>query len=80
MPQNNEINKRRTFAPDFKQQIVYLYRSRKRKCDIIHEYDVSASLSDKWIAQATNTGFFREKDNRSQEDAEMLRLRKENQT
>ena len=36
------------------------------------------SLLDKWIAQATNTGFFKEKDNRSSEDEELFRLRKEN--
>lgn len=79
MSQNNESRKRRTFTPEFKQQIVDLYRSGKRKCDIIREYDISASLLDKWIAQSTNTGSFKEKDNRSPEDAELIRLRKENQ-
>ncbi|MBE5967431.1 MAG: IS3 family transposase [Lachnospiraceae bacterium] len=79
MSQNNQARKRRTFTPEFKQQIVDLYRSGKRKCDIIREYDISGSLLDKWITQATNTGSFKEKDNRSPEDAELLRLRKENQ-
>lgn len=79
MSQNNEPRNRRTFTTEFKQQIVDLYRSGKRKCDIIREYDISASLLDKWIAQATNTGSFKEKDNRSLEDEELIRLRKENQ-
>ena len=79
MSQNNELKTRRTFTPEFKQQIVDLYRSGKRKCDIIREYDISASLLDKWIAQATNTGSFKEKDNRTPEQEELLRLRKENQ-
>jgi transposase len=79
MSQNNEPKNRRTFTHEFKQQIVDLYRSGKRKCDIIREYDISGSLLDKWIAQATNTGSFKEKDNRSPEDEEFLRLRKENQ-
>ncbi len=35
MSQNNEPKNRRTFTPEFKQQIVDLYRSGKRKCDII---------------------------------------------
>ena len=35
MSQNNEPKTRRTFTPEFKQQIVDLYRSGKRKCDII---------------------------------------------
>ncbi len=79
MTQNNEPKTRRTFTPEFKQQIVDLYRSGKRKCDIIREYDISASLLDKWIAQATSTGSFKEKDNRTPEQDELLCLRKENQ-
>ena len=79
MSQNNKSKTRRTFTPEFKQQIVDLYLSGKRKCDIIREYGIASSLLDKWIAQATNTGSFKEKDNRSSEDAELLRLRKENQ-
>ena len=79
MSQNNEPKTRRTFTPEFKQQIVDLYRSGKRKCDIIREYDISASLLDKWIAQATSTGSFKEKDNRTPEQDELLCLRKENQ-
>lgn len=79
MTQNNETKSRRTFTPEFKQQITDLYRSGKRKCDIIREYGIAGSLLDKWIAQAANTGSFKEKDNRSPEDAELIRLRKENQ-
>jgi transposase len=79
MSQNKEPRPRRTFTPELKQQIVDLYRSGKRKCDIIREYDIANSLLDKWIAQADNSGSFKEKDNRSTEDAELIRLRKENQ-
>lgn len=62
MPQNNDPKPRRTFTPEFKQQIVDLYRNDKRKCDLIQEYDIANSLLNKWIAQATNTGSFKEKD------------------
>lgn len=79
MSQNKKPRPRRTFTPELKQQIVDLYRGGKRKCDIIREYDIANSLLDKWIAQADNSGSFKEKDNRSTEDAELLRLRKENQ-
>lgn len=79
MSQNKKPRPRRTFTPELKQQIVDLYRGGKRKCDIIREYDIANSLLDKWIAQANNSGSFKEKDNRSTEDAELLRLRKENQ-
>ncbi len=79
MPKNETSKNRRTFTTEFKQQIVDLYRSGKRKCDIIREYDIAPSLLDKWIAQATNTGSFKEKDNRSPQEEELLKLRKENQ-
>ncbi len=38
-----------------------------------------SSLLDKWIAQANHSGSFLEKDNRTPEQEELLRLRKENQ-
>lgn len=79
MSQNKEPKNRRTFTPTFKQQIVDLYRSGKRKCDILREYDIASSLLDKWISQANNSGSFREKDNLSSDENELIRLRKKNQ-
>ncbi|MBE5983298.1 MAG: transposase [Paenibacillaceae bacterium] len=79
MSKNKEPRPRCTFTPELKQQIVDLYRGDKRKCGIIREYDIANSLLDKWIAQADYSGSFKEKDNRSTEDAELIRLRKENQ-
>lgn len=78
MPEKNSRRQRRTFTSEFKQQIVDLYRSGKRKCDIIREYDISASLLDKWIAQANNSGSFKEKDNRTLREQELIELRKQN--
>lgn len=70
---------RRTYTPEFKQQLVDLYRSGKCKCDIVREYDIAKSLLDKWIAQADNSGSFKEKDNRTPEQQEFIELRKQNQ-
>lgn len=70
---------RRTYTLEFKQQLVDLYRSGKRKCDIVREYDIAKSLLDKWIAQADNSGSFKEKDNRTPEQQEPIELRKQNQ-
>jgi len=70
---------RRTYTLEFKQQLVDLYRSGKRKCDIVREYDIAKSLLDKWIAQADNSGSFKEKDNRTPEQQELIELRKQNQ-
>jgi transposase len=77
MPENKERRTRRTFSVELKQQIVDLYRGGKRKCDIIREYDIASSLLDKWIAQYNNSDSFREKENRSAEEVELLKLRKE---
>ncbi len=78
MSENKGRRPRRSFSVELKQQIVDLYRGGKRKCDIIREYDIASSLLDKWIAQSNHSGLFREKDNRSAEEVELLKLRKEN--
>ena len=69
---------RRTYTDEFKDQLVQLYLNGKRKCDIIREYDIAASLLDKWIKQAQTTGSFKEKDNRSDLEKELIELRKRN--
>ena len=58
--------------------MVQLQLNGKRKCDIIREYDISGELLDKWIKQSTTTGSFREKDNRSEMEQELIDLRKRN--
>ena len=58
--------------------MVQLHLNGKRKCDIIREYDISGALLDKWIKQSTTTGSFREKDNRSEMEQELIELRKRN--
>lgn len=69
---------RRTFTPEFKAQIVQLYKNGKKKCDIRKEYDLSPSTVDKWINQANNSGSFKEKDNLSPLEKELKELRKQN--
>ena len=70
---------RRMYTDEFKNQVVQLHLNGKRKSDITREYDLTASALDKWIKQAQATGSFREKDNRSPEEEELIKLRKENQ-
>ncbi len=65
---------RRTFTPEFKHQLVQLYKSGKRKCDITKEYDVGYSTLDKWIKQEENSGSFKEKDNLTPEQLELIKL------
>lgn len=68
---------RRTFTAEFKKQLIQLYDSGKSRANIIKEYDLSASAFDRWIAQSQKTGSFKEKDNRTEEENELLALRKE---
>ncbi|MNB74896.1 Transposase [compost metagenome] len=70
---------RRTFTAEFKNQMVQLYENGKSRAAIVEEYDLTASALDRWIKQSSSTGSFKEKDNRSQDENELLALRKENQ-
>ena len=70
---------RRTFTPEFKLQLVKLYENGKSRADIAREYDITPSSLDRWIKNHRETGSFAAKDNRSEEDNELIRLRKENQ-
>ena len=71
--------KRREFTDDFKNQMVQLYQSGKPRAEIIKEYDLTDTAFDRWVKQSQSTGSFREADNRSAEENELIQLRKENQ-
>ena len=70
---------RRTFTPEFKLQLVKLYENGKSRADIAREYDITPFALDRWIKNDHETGSFADKDNRSEEENELARLRKENQ-
>ncbi len=68
---------RRTFTTEFKKQMVQLYENGKSRAVIVSEYDLTPSALDRWIKQAQTSGSFKEKDNRSTEENELIDLRKE---
>lgn len=70
---------RRSFTPEFKKQIVQLYEGGKPRQEIIREYELTSSSFDRWVSQYHDTGSFKEEDNRSLEEKELIKLRKENQ-
>ncbi|MET3207549.1 UNVERIFIED_CONTAM: transposase [Paenibacillus sp. PvR008] len=70
---------RRTFTAEFKKQMVGLYENGKYRAALVEEYGLTASALDRWIKQAQATGSFKEKDNRSSEENELIALQKENQ-
>ena len=70
---------RRTYTNEFKEQMVKLYETGKPKKNIIDEYDLTTTAFNTWIKISQTTGSFEEKDNRSPEENELIKLRKENQ-
>ena len=42
MSEKKQPRQRRTFTSEFKQQLVDLYRSGKRRGDIVREYDIAS--------------------------------------
>ena len=68
--------KHRTFLAKFKKQVVLLYENEKPRQEIIKEYDLSSSTFVRWVKQYANSGSFKEKDNRSKEETELIQLRK----
>lgn len=70
--------KRRAFSTEFKKQAVDLYENGKSRKDIVREYELTASALDRWIKQYQLSGSFTEQGNRSQEEQELIDLRKRN--
>jgi transposase len=68
---------RRTFTSEFKKQMIQLYENGKSRTALVEEYDLTASALDRWIKQSQSTGSFKEKDNRSPEENELIAMRKE---
>lgn len=78
MKKSNEKRKRNTYSDEFKSQIVQLYHNGKSKKDILAEYGMCLSNLNTWIHRAETTGSFKEKDNRTDEENELIALRKRN--
>ena len=46
---------------------------------LLKEYELSSSSFDRWISQYRQSGSFKEEDNRTAEQNEIIKLKKENQ-
>ena len=70
---------RRTYTDEFKQQIVNLYNTGNySQKQLMREYDLTETALSRWIRQANTSGSFKEKDNRTPEENELIALRKQN--
>lgn len=74
----NNKRERRTFSEEFKLQIVQLYNAGKPKAEICREYDLIPTVINRWIQRINETGSAKECDNRTPEELELMKLRKEN--
>lgn len=70
---------RRAFSDEFKHQMVQLYLNGKPRIEILREYDLYGSAFDRWVKRYQTTGSFSERENRTDEQNELIKLRKENQ-
>jgi len=73
-----EKRPKRVYKEEFKKQLVQLFNNGKPRGEIVREYDLTASAFDNWVRRINATGSSQEKDNRTPEQEELLRLRKEN--
>lgn len=68
---------RREFTEEFKLQMVKLYNSGKPTAEIVKEYDLTRSAFMNWVQKYNNTGSFKAADNRTDEEKEIIKLKKE---
>ena len=68
---------RREFTEEFKLQMVKLYNSGKPTVEIVKEYDLTRSAFMSWVQKYNKTGSFKACDNRTEEEKELIKLKKE---
>ncbi len=68
----------RKFSEEFKRQIVQLYESGKTAGEIEREYDICHSTLHRWVKGIRENGSTRARDNRTDEENELIELRREN--
>ena len=67
-----------TYSPEFKKKIAELRESGKTISEIQREYGMAKTTISSWHKQYTTSGSFKAEDNRSPDENELRRLRKEN--
>ena len=65
------------YTDEFKKQIVALRTNGKSVSEISKAYTLAKSTVNKWVLDYSNTGSFKAKDNRSESENELMRLKKE---
>ena len=73
MPRNQQ-----SYTDEFREQIAKLVISGKPITHIVKEYGIAKSTIHTWTKRYKTSGSYRDSDNRSLEETELMRLRKEN--
>ena len=66
------------YTDEFKKKIVELRKSGRSASELARDYGIAKSTICKWYTDFTTTGSFKAKDNRSDEENELIALRKQN--
>jgi len=72
------MSNQKRYTDEFKRKISELHASGKSISELSREYRVGKSSIHKWCTQYKGSGSFKAADNRSEEEAELRKLRKEN--
>ena len=70
--------KTKNYTEEFKKQIVSLYQNGKSATTLSEDYGIGKSTVAKWVKDFNNSGSFKAKDNRSDEENELIALKKRN--
>lgn len=65
------------YTEEFKVKMVELVNAGKSATEIVREYGMARSALDKWVKKYNNTGSFKAQDNRTEEENELIALRKQ---
>ena len=66
------------YTEEFKRQLVMLFNNGKSATNIVNEYGVARSTLHKWTTNYNNTKSFKANDNRTNEEIELIKVKKEN--
>ncbi|RGB78261.1 transposase [Anaerococcus nagyae] len=78
MNNNGRINLTKHYEENFKKQIVNIYSQGNHSLrDLSKEYGMSTLTINGWVNRYNNTKSFDIDDNRSEEEKELIKLRKE---
>lgn len=72
------VRKTAKYTDEFRLQIVKLIEAGKSKAEVLKEYKLPEATVSGWLSKYKKSGSFRDKDNLTEEQKELIKLKKEN--